>query len=519
MDQLGAAALAYADDRFVEARELYESAFRQLHHGGDLQGAARVATHLAALHAGILGNVGTGNGWLDRAHELLEAVGPCVEWGYWELAYLACDRPDADELGASAGRALAIARDHGDLALEVRALADGGLALVSQGRVREGFEQLDRAIACLGAGEVTDPYVIGTSLCSLLTACDRAGDVARATESVRLVEQLVLGPTGGRPRVLGTHCKLALGGALCAAGRWDEAELTLLEATGPAASTSVGHRSEATARLAELLVAQGRIDDAAALLEPIEDAIAAAGPLAAVHLTRGDAGLAAAVLRQSVRRLGGDVLRAAPLVASLVQAEVARGDTTAAGEACSLLRSMANAVATPLLASLASIADGRVALAERRTTDAITAYEAALAALSYGERPLLAATVQLEAAGAHRAASDDNAAVACARAAHAAARRIRATAIVDEAAALLRALGVTVARDGASRAKALGALTAREADVLAGIRRGDSNAEIAARLFLSPKTVEHHVSRILAKLGVRTRAEAAAVAGPSPARG
>ena len=36
------------------------------------------------------------------------------------------------------------------------------------------------------------------------------------------------------------------------------------------------------------------------------------------------------------------------------------------------------------------------------------------------------------------------------------------------------------------------------------IRQGSTNAEIAARLYISPKTAEHHVSRILAKLGVRT---------------
>lgn len=519
LDALAAAGSAYADDRFAEAREHLEMAFRQLREVGDQRGAARVATLLAELHHGILGNIGTGNGWLDRARTLLDEVGPCVEWGYWELAYLACDRPDADELAASAARALAIAREHGDFALEVRALADGGHAMVCQGRVREGFEQLDQAIACLGAGEVQDPYIIGTSLCSLLSSCDRAGDVARAAESVRLVEQLVLGPMGGRPRILGTHCKVALGGVLCTAGRWEEAEATLLDATGPDASASAIHRIDAAARLAELRVAQGRIDDAAELLAPIEDAVSAAGPLAAVHLARGDAGLAAAVLRQAVRRLGGDVLRAAPLVAALVQADVARGDVVAAGEASSLLRSMATAVGSPLIAALTSIAEARLALADGRGRDAIDAFETAMTVLPDGERPLLAATVQLEAAAAHRAAGDDSAAVACARAAHAAARRMQATALADESAAVLRTLGVTVARDGAARAAALGELTARESEVLDGIRRGDTNAEIAARLFLSPKTVEHHVGRILAKLGVRTRAEAAAVAASSPGSG
>jgi len=41
---------------------------------------------------------------------------------------------------------------------------------------------------------------------------------------------------------------------------------------------------------------------------------------------------------------------------------------------------------------------------------------------------------------------------------------------------------------------------------------GLSNNEIADRLFVSPKTVEHHVSAILAKLDARTRAEAVSVA-------
>jgi DNA-binding CsgD family transcriptional regulator len=55
-------------------------------------------------------------------------------------------------------------------------------------------------------------------------------------------------------------------------------------------------------------------------------------------------------------------------------------------------------------------------------------------------------------------------------------------------------------------------LTAREAEVLALVAEGLRNADIARRLFVSPKTVDHHVSAILTKLGVRTRGEAARAA-------
>jgi DNA-binding CsgD family transcriptional regulator len=53
-------------------------------------------------------------------------------------------------------------------------------------------------------------------------------------------------------------------------------------------------------------------------------------------------------------------------------------------------------------------------------------------------------------------------------------------------------------------------LTARESEVLEVLREGLTNAEIAKRLFLSPRTVDHHVSSILTKLGVSRRADAVA---------
>jgi DNA-binding NarL/FixJ family response regulator len=55
-------------------------------------------------------------------------------------------------------------------------------------------------------------------------------------------------------------------------------------------------------------------------------------------------------------------------------------------------------------------------------------------------------------------------------------------------------------------------LTARELEVLQLLTEGLRNAQIAGRLVLSEKTVDHHVSAILRKLNVRSRGEAAATA-------
>ena len=86
------------------------------------------------------------------------------------------------------------------------------------------------------------------------------------------------------------------------------------------------------------------------------------------------------------------------------------------------------------------------------------------------------------------------------------ARTLRAEPLLDE----IRALGLS-GRPGVA-SKAADVLTARERDVLALLVQGRTNRQIANQLYISEKTVSVHVSNILAKLKVRSRAEAAALA-------
>ena len=88
--------------------------------------------------------------------------------------------------------------------------------------------------------------------------------------------------------------------------------------------------------------------------------------------------------------------------------------------------------------------------------------------------------------------------------------RLGAVAVADKVRLDLRSAGMTAVparRRTSTLANPVG-LTSRQVEVLQLMQDGLTNAELAARLYLSAKTVDHHVSAILARLGVANRREA-----------
>jgi DNA-binding CsgD family transcriptional regulator len=133
-------------------------------------------------------------------------------------------------------------------------------------------------------------------------------------------------------------------------------------------------------------------------------------------------------------------------------------------------------------------------------------------ALELSGRPVEAAEAWLEIGNSFdaalcRSASDDPEEV---RAAHAAALELGAVATAERIAARLRHLGAAVPRGprAATAANPAG-LTEREAEIAELMAAGLTNADIARRLVISTKTVGHHASAVLGKLGVRGRASVA----------
>lgn len=467
---------------------------------GDLRRAARLAAWLAREQVFLRANVSAMKGWFARADRLLEEVGPCVERG-WVNLYRSTmlDAPEA--LEREALQASTLAREYQDGDLEVFALAVLGLAQVALGRVNEGLAQVDEAMAAATSGEVRDYFVVTETFCFTLSACELAGDWART-------EQWCQAATEYAQRrncpFLSAYCRTTYGGLLTITGRWGEAEAALTEAIRTFDAGHRGLRVHAVLKLADLRVSQGRLEEAEVLLAGYEDQGEAITPLARLHLARGEPALARALLEQALSLASAPSLHRAPLLRLLVEVFVMLADLEGARRTADELAMLAQTVKSELLLAQIDLVQGQVKRLAGET-GAVEHFRAALERLQAFEQSLLAGRAKLELARSLMA-TDEAGAVMWARAARASFERLGAARDVDEAAQVLRALGVAGRTGGHSHKP----LTQRETEVLQLLGRGLSNREIGERLVISAKTVEHHVSQILGKLGLRSRAEAAA---------
>ena len=144
------------------------------------------------------------------------------------------------------------------------------------------------------------------------------------------------------------------------------------------------------------------------------------------------------------------------------------------------------------------------ALAQRKSSDRAAALDAALASAQGSAYGLLSLWIRLDLGRELAAAGSERAVDELEGTAGEALERGAAT-VLELAEQALRRLGVRTWRRGAAGVP----LTRRELEVAQLVAEGATNREIAGTLFLSPKTVERHVSNSLKKLGARNRAELA----------
>lgn len=498
----GLARAGYLDHAYLAAIELWGSAYEAYRREADGVGAIRIARTLAYMYLSIIGDRAVMQGWFARAVSLLADEGPCPETGWVSLnrGMFESDRPTKEHCFRNA---LEHARESGDSSLEFATLAYLGASLVHNDHVEEGMLLLDEALAAVAGRDVDDFAIVEEIFCQLFAACEYAHDVDRADQWIRIGEEIAA--RRNLPAVA-AFCRTHYGGLLTAAGRWSEADAALSDAVR---IWGLGHsslRPGALVRLAELRVRQGRFEEAEQLLLGLDGDVEAARPLAVTLLERGEPDRAVGVLTHALGEIDPTGVAAGPLWAALVDAHIARGDHLGAATAVDRLVVCANTHPGSFLRATAAMARGRLCLAST-TGDPCGCLREALSGFTKARTPMELAQAHFELAKA-LASDQPEGALAEARAARNGFERLPAARQADAAGALMRSLG----SHERPTQRTTGVLTKREAEVLVLLGHGLTNPEIAERLYISRKTVEHHVSRLLAKLSLRSRAEAAVYA-------
>lgn len=501
LDGLGRALWWLRDTRgAIVQRERAYAGFRR---DGELARAARIALWLSREYALAFGNDAAANGWLARAERLLRDVAPGAEQGWLDLAR--SERAaTAEDSAALAESAMSVALRAGDSDLELRALAQLGYAEVAVGRIDAGLRRLDEAMAAATSGEAASLETFADVCCTLMLACDLAGDDDRPEQWAHVLEEFV---RAYDPVTLLAFCRSCCADVFAANGRVDAAEDELVAAIGEL--TEAGQRSRCShpaARLAEIRVLQGRFDEAEVLLQEFDDDPQTVAAAATLRIARGENAAAAALLERRIDELGETNLLAAPILGQLVEARLAENRVEDARRTAARLSYLANASGRDRVEAAARLAAGRIAAVTGDSTAAELLRDAVNGFAALGQR-LDAARARLELARA-LVVEDRDLAVDAAKRARNELDALGAMREADAAAALMRSLGAKAP----SGPRDVGLLSRRETEVLRLLGEGLSNREVAARLYISPKTAEHHVSRIYTKLGLKNRGEAAAYA-------
>ncbi len=207
-----------------------ERAYNLYRTRGDRPAAARMATWLGTDSLEFRGEPAVANGWLQRAHRLLEGLEDTPEHAWltlWEANLALMLRNDTLASRELATKAAAAGRTLGLIDLEMLALAIEGLALVGEGEISEGMRRLDEAATAAVAGEMTDRNAVWTTLCSVMTACDRIRDYDRAVQWSSRAKSL---SQKWGFEALFTPCRPPYASVLMWRGEWDEAEQQLVTA-------------------------------------------------------------------------------------------------------------------------------------------------------------------------------------------------------------------------------------------------------------------------------------------------
>jgi DNA-binding CsgD family transcriptional regulator/tetratricopeptide (TPR) repeat protein len=496
LDRLATAAFVTGRDH--EFQRILERLHRVHVDADDRARAARCAFWLA-LTSLFRGEAGQANAWVARGQRLVEDR-DCVERGYLLLAIAEQQLSEGNHRAAlaTAGRAVALGEVFRDADLTAAARHGQGRALIQLHDVPAGLKCLDETMLAVVAGELS-PIVTGLMYCSVIGVCQEVYALGRAREWTAAFSSVC-----EREPEMGAFtgaCLVHRAEILQSQGAWPDALAEACRACERARRDDRRPPGAALYQQAEIHRLCGEFEKADEAYRSASERGCEPQPgLALLRLAQGRTDAACASIRRLMSATSDRVRRARLLPAHLA-IMLAIGDVEEARRARDELRELAHAFDTDVLRAVVSQADGAIALAEGNARAALDPLRWAFELWERLETPHEAARVRVLIGQACRALGDNEAAGL----EHGAARSVfeRLGAHPD-----LARLDAPNPVELSSR----GPLTARELRVLRLISTGRTNKEIAEELCVSERTIDRHVSNILDKLDVRSRAAATAYA-------
>ena len=452
----------------------------------------------------LRGEMSRATGWFARAQRLVDREErDCVERGYLLIPVMlgAVGAGDWAAASAAAAEATEIAERFGDPDLLALAGHELGHALIRQGRVEEGLRLVDEAMVAATAGELS-PIATGLVYCSVIAYCQDLYELRRAREWTEALTQWceqqpdMVAHTGvclvHRAEILGLQ------------GAWGDALEEARRARERCAQGMVNQRA-----VGEAIYLEGEVRRLQGEFGAAEDAYREASRygrepqpgLALLRLAQGREDAAAAAIRR-VTGETSDRLQRVRLLPGYVEVMLAAGATEEAQSGCAELEEISSDLGSAVLGAMSAGARGTVALARGDAGEALVMLRRARQVWQELAVPYEEARVRMLVGLACRELGDEDTAALELEAARGVFARLGAAPDVARVESLSR---------GRASAEAHG-LTPRELEVLRFVAAGETNRAIAAELVLSERTVDRHVSNILTKLGVSSRAGATAYA-------
>lgn len=504
LDRLAwAAGIAARDREMLSALErLYEDHASQ----DDDEACARAAFWSGLRHM-MIGEVGLGAGWLQRAARHAEQTAPdCVQRGYLLLpeAYRLRGKGEFEAAIECADRAMQFGESAGDPDLVALAGSLKGGMLFRLGRIEDGYVPIDEAML-LANSERLSPLVCGVVYCEIVASCCRILEIARAREWTGILNDWCR--RNPQAKAFNGVCQVHRAEVLQLKGDWATA-FAEAERAGSGLKGTTEQTAMATAayRRGEILRLRG--DFAAAEAEYRRAGEIAIDPqpgLALLRLAQNRCADAATMIRLALDTTT-DITQRHALLPAGVEIFIACDDLDSARELCAEMDSIAKTFGSEVLARVADQCRGLVALAQGEFADAITALGRARRFWSRFDAPYLAARLRLDIAQACFELGDSEDAKLELEAARRPFKDLGAQPDLERL--------QTIRRQSSTAAKGTAdtILSAREREVMGLMAEGGSNRAIAAELGLSPKTVNRHVENILGKLAVSSRTAAVAKA-------